>query len=286
MKLIVFTERKIINYFPPKKYFTGDGRVRKIIHKYFLHIFSIVIFLWAYTYVTFRLTEIAIRSNKSYLAIFLITLNPILPLAQYHGFTLLHWACYWGDMKVVKYLVTRGANINAGKGKEKTPLHIAAYQGDFKIIKYLISKGADPNTKDDSGNTPLHILANECSHNELGILASKELILGGANINAKNKYGSTPLHIIINAKGDRAYPIVKLFVKYGADVNAKDKNGDTPLHIALGTGQYKTAKLLIENGANLHIRDKYDKTPLDIAKSKHNQEIINLLIEKKLKNKN
>lgn len=254
--------------------------MHKTIRKYYLHILSIAIFLWIYTYVTFRLTEDAIRSNKSYLAILLITLNPILPLAQNHGFTLLHWACYWGDMKVVKYLVTRGANINAGKGKEKTPLHIAAYQGDFKIIKYLISKGADPNAKDDSGNTPLHILANECSHNELGILASKELILGGANINAKNKYGSTPLHIIINAKGDKAYPIAELFVKYGADVNAKDKNGNTPLHIALGTGQYKIAKLLIENGANLHIKDNYGKTPLDIARSKNNKALMNFIKKK------
>lgn len=88
------------------------------------------------------------------------------------GRTLLHFACEWGDMKAIKALIEKGADVDAKDETGKTPLHIAAmYYGDKLImsmpdketidtscnmIDVLKQNGADVNMQDNSGATPLH----------------------------------------------------------------------------------------------------------------------------------
>jgi len=46
-------------------------------------------------------------------------------------------------LEVVKLLVELGENVNAADGYGITPLMVAANLGDIEVVKYLISKGAD-----------------------------------------------------------------------------------------------------------------------------------------------
>jgi ankyrin repeat protein len=59
----------------------------------------------------------------------------------------------------VERCIAEGADVNAKNYKDETPLHVAANScsnsGGFEILKYLISKGAEINTKDGDGHTPL-----------------------------------------------------------------------------------------------------------------------------------
>ena len=80
------------------------------------------------------------------------------------------------------------------------PLHcivsdhvILSLEYSIKIIKILISNGADVNLVSREGNTPLHILVND-----LGNVQIAEILLkNGADINAKNSDGKTPLQLAL-----------------------------------------------------------------------------------------
>ncbi len=53
----------------------------------------------------------------------------------------LHWACYDGDLEVVKTLVTHGARTDKGDGTHNmTPLHWACRGGEKEIAEYLIQE--------------------------------------------------------------------------------------------------------------------------------------------------
>lgn len=97
-----------------------------------------------------------------------------------------------GRFKKVQELVEKKkANVNATYDKGKTPLHWAVISGDLKMVAYLIAKGAKLDSRDDYGDTPLHKAAFRQS-DVLDII--KYLVMKGADINSRNRYGWTPLH--------------------------------------------------------------------------------------------
>ncbi|APR99067.1 ankyrin repeat domain-containing protein [Wolbachia endosymbiont of Folsomia candida] len=116
-------------------------------------------------------TDINVRSERGY--------APYL----YEGFdttvrnggdyTPLHEAVIHGHIRVVKYLVENGADINAKSKTGRTPLHYAVMHGGMSCsvngsincrlygnldkVKYLVEKGADVMAKDGNDKTPLDI---------------------------------------------------------------------------------------------------------------------------------
>lgn len=78
-----------------------------------------------------------------------------LRLKQKDGQTVLHQACQYGNMNMVKILLDHGANVNSRiDRKGTTALMIAAREGFTEIVKLLI-QSADINKKDDHGHTAL-----------------------------------------------------------------------------------------------------------------------------------
>ena len=47
------------------------------------------------------------------------------------------------DVEVMKFLISKGADINARNGNGYTPLRYAEFSGDSDIIQFLVSKGAE-----------------------------------------------------------------------------------------------------------------------------------------------
>jgi ankyrin repeat protein len=70
---------------------------------------------------------------------------------------LLLLACERDELAACVTLVDIGANVNM-KTKCNTPLlHIAIYNGNIRMVMFLLDKGADVETTDEEGNTALAI---------------------------------------------------------------------------------------------------------------------------------
>lgn len=65
------------------------------------------------------------------------------------------WACYYGDLEVVKCLVEHEADIHVGNDE---PLCIACRRCNTEVVKYLVQKGANVRAQ---GDKPLiHAISN------------------------------------------------------------------------------------------------------------------------------
>jgi ankyrin repeat protein len=89
------------------------------------------------------------------------------------GFTPLHLAAFFGRPEAVRFLLDRGADVDAaGTGwMTGTALHPAASSRKSEVVAMLLDAGADPDARQSGGWTPLHAAAKN------GDLASVEALL-------------------------------------------------------------------------------------------------------------
>ncbi|WP_264329775.1 MULTISPECIES: ankyrin repeat domain-containing protein [unclassified Wolbachia] len=176
------------------------------------------------------------------------------------GQTPLHHASYNGNLRVVEYLISKGADINVRSENDWVPLHYASRSGVLAVVEHLISKGADVNARSKDDWVPLHLAA--CI-GELDVV--KCLINKGADVNAnatKPLYYGTPLHL---AAYHGKLNITKCLVSEGADVNARDGNNCTSVHRAAYSGKLDVVEYLISKGADLNTEDGDGNIPLHKA---------------------
>eukprot|EP00118_Oscarella_pearsei_P010571 m.65821 g.65821 ORF g.65821 m.65821 type:complete len:148 (+) comp35331_c0_seq1:127-570(+) len=62
-------------------------------------------------------------------------------------------ACY-GQVEAVKYLHSRGFDLNKTGEKKCTALHFAAEAGEVDVADYLLSQGVNFDVQDEDGDTP------------------------------------------------------------------------------------------------------------------------------------
>ena len=132
---------------------------------------------------------------------------------DYNGQTAFFNACFWGDMKVIKYLHEQGANIHT-LYKGKTALMEAASGRrdsglDSEVIDYLIKNGINVNAVTKSGVTALM----ECAKKG-NLDFVQPLLKHSANINAVTKKGESALFFAIKGKHK---DVEKLLLEQGAD---------------------------------------------------------------------
>ena len=152
--------------------------------------------------------------------------------------SLLQWCAYYGDVSAMKLLLAKGAQMQSLG--DNVGLNAASFHGHWRLCKFLLERGADVNaTEADTGETALHAAlsqTNRLAHN----LVVKVLLAHGANPNCTTKKdaetgafmrdcrtkGETPLHRAA-AFGDEE--AIQLLLDGGAVIDAKDMNGETPL---------------------------------------------------------
>ncbi|MBC8352814.1 MAG: ankyrin repeat domain-containing protein [Planctomycetes bacterium] len=75
------------------------------------------------------------------------------------GGTALSAASLHGHLEMVKYLIERGANVEATNRDGNTPLLVAAFMCRSEIVQLLLENGASPLTKNGRGETSIDVVS-------------------------------------------------------------------------------------------------------------------------------
>ncbi len=172
-----------------------------------------------------------------------------------HGRTMLWGAAYRGKLKVVKFLVARGADINlpgchlSQHELEITPYCVARHEGRDEVADYLLQQGAliDIHTAAYLGDydMALSLLENDSSLVNSGYLQSVMLPSGGPHtFEHRDTAWATPLCYAIVGGNIR---IVELLISKGATIKPHSR---LLLDHAVSEGRIDIVKLLFENGAD------------------------------------
>ncbi len=98
---------------------------------------------------------LAAMTGSKEVLLLLLDNEAVLNAKNIHGQTPLYLALNYQEYKIAKILVNKGANIMAReKYWNQTILHHAVTMGNVDMVEFLISKGADKEAKDSKGYTP------------------------------------------------------------------------------------------------------------------------------------
>lgn len=163
-----------------------------------------------------------------------------------YGRTPLHWACRGVYYDIMKYLVEKGADVNAQDNNLVTPLISLVNRNNIEAAKYLLSRNADPNIADNQKQTPLHYAAAR------GLFEMVKILLeNNAKPEMRNSYGRTTL--ILAARETGNLDVIKYLVERGSDINAEDNNSDSPLILATWRGYETVVNYLIDKNADIPV---------------------------------
>jgi ankyrin repeat protein len=146
----------------------------------------------------------------------------------------------------LRFLLSRGANIDHRDKGQWTPLHHAAAGGFVPTISFLVDAGADVNACGEDSSTPLHHAASSGSAD-----AVRYLLTAGADVHGYSRWVrpvGTPLHYAAFAGSADA---ARCLLDSGADANAFGKWVGTPLSIAAARNHLAVIEVLLERGARV-----------------------------------
>ncbi|KXJ88710.1 ankyrin repeat-containing domain protein, partial [Microdochium bolleyi] len=136
-------------------------------------------------------------------------------------------------------------NILVEKYDAVTALHVAAALGQCKIVKILLSVGANPNALDRFELTPLHYAADfGCTQ------CVNHLINGGAQVDkdsAKQNIKTPLRYAVAMANTDAAAALLERGALLHVQASTPD---DTLLYAAVSTGNVALCDMLLKAGAN------------------------------------
>ncbi|CAD6244268.1 GSCOCG00013316001-RA-CDS [Cotesia congregata] len=220
----------------------------------------------------------------------------------------LHEAAQFARPKIIEFLLSQGATVDALKRADWTPLmlgcakntpeafnsaeiliknganlelrnkdgwnclHIACRSGNIDIIQLILSKIkplVDSCSK--NGRTALHIAAFHGFSEAVEILAatSKDLL------NKPDYSGLLPLHESVKNKN---FEVFNRLLQLGCDINSKDSIGQTALHIAASIGNIPVIEHILQNNLiDIDRQDGFQTTPLTAAERNKMEDAVNCL---------
>lgn len=109
-----------------------------------------------------------------------------------------------GNLKLVKYFIENGADVNATDNFKWTALHLACKKGNFDVVELLIDAGAKLNMITLNGGSAIMRAI------ESGIPQVVQLLINhGADLRVETRKGKTPIDLAAAYGDARVYDIIK-----------------------------------------------------------------------------
>ena len=177
-----------------------------------------------------------------------------------HGSELVRLACVNNtptSHEIISELLKAGFSTNGRSSTGESSLMFAARYGNVDIVKLLLSYGADPNLYDDAGCNVVHI-ACIAGHEEIVYLLRDTEVdwnrKAKASIHSQQIQGVTALHLAAALPDDRIleYLLTESLV---SDINSITDSSQTALHIAARSGLPRNVSSLLTKNANATVED-------------------------------
>jgi ankyrin repeat protein len=177
-----------------------------------------------------------------------------------NGATCLMASARSGDLVRVRWLLDRGANVEAARTDSgSTSLILASQEGHLEVVRELLGWGANASAAQTSDGTSS--LMSACENGHLEIV--RELLVRGANVNAADtEYGCTSLMFATYAGH---LGIVRVLLGSGANVNAVNDDLESSLMISCKSGDLPLVIVLIQNQANKYLESHIGLRALDLT---------------------
>jgi ankyrin repeat protein len=146
--------------------------------------------------------------------------------------------------EVITYLVEqKGNKVAKVTHDSRIYLHWAAMRGNVEVVQYLLSKGADANTEDSGGNVPIVFAVNGGQKN----FAVYDAFFK-AGVDVKKKYRGGANLLLLAIANDADLTLTDYFITKGLSLTDVDADGSTAFDYAARSGNIDLLKKLLEKG--------------------------------------
>jgi ankyrin repeat protein len=173
----------------------------------------------------------------------------------------IHWYARLGDIEGIKREIAKGTSVELQNDDAwgSRPLHRAAANGNVDVIEFLVSQGADvraPNIL--HGWLPIHYAAQRGSAECI-----RTLLKAGSPVDARDRYDHEPLHRAAEGGDPES---INVLLDAGANVNAQGgSNQQQPIHAAAWAGHSAAVEALLAGGADPNAENAHGARPLYFA---------------------
>ncbi|XP_075991037.1 histone-lysine N-methyltransferase G9a [Anticarsia gemmatalis] len=162
-------------------------------------------------------------------------------------------------IKVIRYLLAAGCDINFPGPDGMTALHVCAQLGCARVARLLLTYSAtNIDAKDAGGWTPL-VWAAENKHDDV----VKILLESGADALTSDTEGNYAVHWCALAGSSQALRLLLHAAPRAA--HALNAHADTPLHVAARQGHYSCVVVLLARGARTDVENSAGELPVEVC---------------------
>lgn len=212
-------------------------------------------------------TALTLTSENGHLDVVKALLDAGSPATGKEGDRAIANAVETKQVAVTRYLLQRGANVNARGFLGRPLISLAAWTHQPDLAIWLLANGADPKLNSESGASPL----------AMAIEWTDSLDL----VNQLLRRGAVPEPaFIVDACGKKSPAMLLALLRAGSDLAATNDTNETCLHAAVRSASLATFAFVLQQPqakAQMAAADSYGYTPLMRAASKSGPEFTALV---------